>query len=141
MHLTHQVPLSLLVLTASAFAADLERVRLSEDGKGFVLSESNEPFIPWGFNYDHEEDGRLLEDYWNKQWPTVESAFREMKQLGANVVRIHLQFGAFMESPTQPRQTSLRQLGRLIRLAEQTELYLNLTGLGCYHKQDVPDWY
>jgi len=141
MHLTHQVPLSLLVLTASVFAADLERVRLSEDGKGFVLSESNEPFIPWGFNYDHEEDGRLLEDYWNKQWPTVESAFREMKQLGANVVRIHLQFGAFMESPTQPRQTSLRQLGRLIRLAEQTELYLNLTGLGCYHKQDVPDWY
>jgi hypothetical protein len=26
-------------------------------------------------------------------------------------------------------------------LAEQTGLYLDLTGLGCYHKQDVPQWY
>ena len=25
--------------------------------------------------------------------------------------------------------------------AEQTGLYLDLTGLGCYHKRDVPDWY
>ena len=28
-----------------------------------------------------------------------------------------------------------------MRLAEQTGLYLDLTGLGCYHKQDVPAWY
>jgi hypothetical protein len=28
-----------------------------------------------------------------------------------------------------------------VRLAEQTGLYLDITGLGCYHKQDVPDWY
>ncbi len=46
-----------------------------------------------------------------------------------------------MESPTEPRQHSLDQLARLVKLAEQTGLYLDLTGLGCYHKQDVPDWY
>lgn len=122
-------------------AEDLEWVRISADAKGFVLSESKRPFIPWGFNYDHEGDGALLEDYWDDQWPRVESAFREMKGLGANVVRIHLQFGRFMESPTQPRQHSLDQLARLVKLAEQTRLYLDLTGLGCYHKQDVPKWY
>ena len=122
-------------------AADLEWVRVSEDAKGFVLAESRRPFIPWGFNYDHEGDGALLEDYWDDKWPTVESAFREMKELGANVVRIHLQFGKFMESPTEPRQHSLDQLARLVRLAEQTGLYIDLTGLGCYHKQDVPEWY
>ena len=116
-------------------------MRVSEDAKGFVLAESRRPFIPWGFNYDHEGDGELLEDYWDDKWPTVESAFREMKELGANVVRIHLQFGKFMESPTKPRQHSLDQLARLVRLAEQTELYIDLTGLGCYHKQDVPEWY
>ena len=123
------------------FAAELAWVRVSSDGKGFVQVESELPFIPWGFNYDHEGDGRLLEDYWDKDWATVESAFREMKQLGANVVRIHLQFGKFMESPTQSRQPSLDQLQRLTKLAEQTGLYIDLTGLGCYHKQDVPTWY
>jgi glycerophosphoryl diester phosphodiesterase len=122
-------------------AADLDWVRVSSDSKGFVLAESGQPFIPWGFNYDHEGDGKLLEDYWDDGWPTVASAFREMKELGANVVRIHLQFGKFMESPTEPRQHSLRQLGRLLKLAEDTGLYIDLTGLGCYHKQDVPVWY
>ncbi len=80
--------------SACSLAADLEWVRVSEDAKGFVLAESRRPFIPWGFNYDHEGDGELLEDYWDDKWPTVESAFREMKELGANVVRIHLQFGS-----------------------------------------------
>jgi len=64
-----------------------------------------------------------------------------MKDLGANVVRIHLQLGAFMESPTKPKERSLRQLERLLKLAERMDLYIDLTGLGCYHKQDVPAWY
>ena len=36
---------------------------------------------------------------------------------------------------------SLNQLGKLLRLAESQHLYLDLTGLGCYHKKDVPAWY
>jgi hypothetical protein len=132
----------IIVLTArQSLAADLEWIKVSDDNKGFVLSESGRPFVPWGFNYDHEGDGRLIEDYWGDDWAIVESAFREMKELGANVVRIHLQFGMFMESPTETRQNSLQQLSRLVRLAEQTGLYLDLTGLGCYHRLDVPPWY
>jgi hypothetical protein len=126
---------------ATAIANDLQTVAVSEDGRGFVFVESGKPFIPWGFNYDHDSDGRLLEDYWKDEWPAIESDFAEMKKLGANVVRIHLQFGAFMESPTEPRKTSLDMLQRLTKIAEQNELYLDLTGLGCYHKQDVPGWY
>ncbi|MBM4000219.1 MAG: glycoside hydrolase family 5 protein [Planctomycetes bacterium] len=136
------VPLVILPLAARlAAASDMEWVRVSDDRKAFVLSESGRPFIPWGFNYDHEGDGRLIEDFWHDQWSTVESAFEEMKGLKANVVRIHLQFGAFMESPTRPRQSSLDRLARLVTLAETTRLYLDLTGLGCYHKADVPPWY
>lgn len=135
------VQFALLLMIMPSVAADLDWVRVSDNGKSFVQSESGQPFIPWGFNYDHEGDGKLLEDYWDEEWDTVVSAFREMKELGANVVRIHLQFGKFMESPTQPRQHSLEQLARLVRLAEQAELYIDLTGLGCYHKQDVPVWY
>ncbi len=132
----------ILLLTAVPCAAvELDWVKVSNDGTGFVRVNSDQRFVPWGFNYDHEGDGRLLEDYWDDQWPLVESAFSEMKGLGANVVRIHLQFGKFMDSPTEPSQHALDQLSRLIKLAEQTGLYLDVTGLGCYHKQDVPPWY
>ena len=97
-------------------AAGLQWIQVSGDGQGFTMSDSGERFVPWGFNYDHEGDGKLLEDYWDDQWPTVESAFGEMKELGANVVRIHLQFGKFMRSPTEPRQHSLDQLRRLLQV-------------------------
>jgi hypothetical protein len=122
-------------------AAGLDWVEVAADHSGFVLSESGKTFTPWGFNYDHDGDGELLEDYWDERWPAVESAFQEMKGLGANVVRIHLQFGKFMHSPTEPRRSSIDQLARLVKLAEATGLYLNVTGLGCYHKADVPPWY
>ncbi len=41
----------------------MERIRVSDDGRGFV-TDTGRPLTPWGFNYDHDENGRLLEDYW-----------------------------------------------------------------------------
>jgi hypothetical protein len=38
-----------------AATADLEWVRVADDGKGFVLSDLGRPFVPWEFNYDHEK--------------------------------------------------------------------------------------
>jgi hypothetical protein len=64
-----------------------------------------------------------------------------MKALGANVVRIHLQFSKFMKTAKEPDETALKQLARLVKLAEKTGLYLDITGLGCYHREDVPKWY
>ncbi len=121
--------------------AEMEWVRVSGDKKVFVLDRSRAPFVPWGFNYDHDEKGRLIEDYWDEEWDKIESDFREMKHLGANVVRVHLQLGKFMESAERPNEKALRRLGRLLELAEAERLYLDLTGLGCYHKKDVPAWY
>src|SRR5689334_13997281 len=88
-------------------------IKVAADGKSFVLDPGNEKFIPWGFNYDHDGAGRLIEDYWDDEWPKIVEDFREMKELGANVVRIHLQFGKFMERADQPRQHALDQLAKL----------------------------
>ncbi len=121
--------------------AGLELIRVSEDGRRFVRGESGSTFIAWGFNYDHDDSGRLLEDYWYKEWPTVVEDFNEMKDLGANLVRVHLQLAKFMKTPDRPNRAALKQLGRLVELAETTGLYLDITGLGCYHKKDVPGWY
>lgn len=116
-------------------------IRVSEDGSQFVCAESGSRFVAWGFNYDHDDSGRLLEDYWEEEWSTVVEDFREMKDLGANLVRVHLQLAKFMEAAGRPNERALEQLGRLVELAETTGLYLDVTGLGCYHKKDVPGWY
>jgi len=116
-------------------------VQVAKDGKGFVLSPSGQPFTPWGFNYDRDSNYRLIEDYWETNWPTVVQDFGEMKQLGANVVRIHLQFAKFMKSPTEANETNLARLRQLVQLADKDGLYLDLTGLGSYRKQDIPGWY
>ena len=80
--------------------AELPAIQVSTDGTHFVSGDSGTPFRPMGFNYDHDADGRLLEDYWHSEWDRVENDFRDMQSLGANVVRIHLQFGKFMKSAT-----------------------------------------
>jgi cellulase (glycosyl hydrolase family 5) len=117
----------------------MERVRVSRDGQGFVLARSGRPFHPWGANYGNA--GRLIEDFWESDWETVAQDFREMKDLGYNVTRVHLQLGKFMTAPDKPNARALDRLERLLRLAEKTGLYLDLTGLGCYRKADVPSWY
>ena len=134
------------IVVAGNIAADdadrgMERIVVAPDRTSFVRHTSGELFVPWGFNYDHDRDGRLIEDYWHAEWNSVAEDFAEMKALGANVVRVHLQFGKFMESPEQPRQQALDKLADLLQLAEESGLYLDLTGLGCYHKADVPEWY
>jgi Cellulase (glycosyl hydrolase family 5) len=116
-------------------------IRTSADQTHFVREGTGHPFVPWGFNYDRDDAGRLLEDYWAGDWTKVTNDFHEMKSLGANVVRIHLQLCRFMKSPDQPNEENLARLGKLVRLAETTGVYLDVTGLGCYRKQDVPPWY
>src|SRR5262245_60142165 len=71
--------------------ADAHFIRVAGDGKPFVMSDSGRQFIPWGFNYDHDAGNRLLEYYWKNAWKTVAGDFQEMKELGANTVRIHWQ--------------------------------------------------
>jgi hypothetical protein len=119
----------------------LDYLRVSSDGRHFEFSASKGQFIPWGFNYDHDAANRLLEDYWHEEWDRVTGDFEEMKALGANTVRVHLQVAKFMRSAQEANRESLERLSRLVQLAEKTGLYLDVTGLGCYKKEDVPQWY
>lgn len=112
---------------------------------GFVSTGSGATFTPWGYNYFRDENYRLLEDYWNDDgpqgWAKFERDFREMKRLGANLVRLHLQFAKFIDAPGRPNQQNLARLAKVIDLAEDLGLYLDITGLGTYRLKDVPAWY
>ena len=116
-----------------------EWIQLAADGSSFELSSSGQKFVAWGFNYSRGE--RLLEDYWDTEWADIEQDFREMKALGANTVRIHLQFAKFMQDPATPNEAALDELEQLVALAEETGLYLDVTGLGAYRAEDTPEWY
>lgn len=117
----------------------LQRIIISTDGRGFETAGSHKPFHPWGLNYGNA--GRLMEDFWDREWQTLADDFQKMRAMGTNVVRVHLQFGKFMDSATQPNAASLSKLQRMLKLAEGTGLYLDITGLACYRKADVPAWY
>ena len=92
----------MIFASAPLSAAEMPWIVVSKDKKGFILQPTEKPFAPWGFNYDHDEKGRLLEDYWEKEWAKVEADFAQMRTLGANLVRVHLQLGKFMDTPTRP---------------------------------------
>ena len=117
----------------------LESIIVSADKRGFAFKKSAKPFRPWGVNYGNH--GRLMEDFWESEWETISDDFREIKELGANVVRLHLQYGKFMEAPDKPNVRAFQQLSRLLHLAETNSLYLDITGLACYRPSDVPPWY
>lgn len=119
----------------------LERIGLTTDKRSLIQLPSGQPFVPWGFNYDRDYKSRLIEDYWVDEWDTVAADFREMKALGANIVRIHLSVAPFLDSPDAPNRTNVAQLRKLVRLCEQIGIYLDVTGLGSYRKEAAPAWY
>jgi hypothetical protein len=135
---------TIAALSASAPASGtanskLERIIVAPDGRGFIRAETKTPFHPWGMNYGN--GGRLMEDFWDDDWETFAGDFRELKALGANVVRVHLQFGKFMLAADRPDPAALRQFTRMLRLAEEVGIYVDVTGLASYRPADSPTWY
>lgn len=102
------------VVISRVTVGEMPWVQVADDKQGFVAADSGKLFVPWGFNYDHDETSRLLEDYWDTEWPTVEEDFQEMKQIGANVARIHLQTAKFMTGPETVNEANPERLGRLV---------------------------
>ena len=115
--------------------------RIKVSGDRFLASDSGETFTPWGFNYDRDLKYRLIEDYWAREWDKVERDFDELHALGANVVRIYLQYHRFMDTPTSANEANLSRLKDLVSLAESRGIYLDITGLGSFRPEDDPPWY
>ncbi len=128
-----------LLLVIRASAEGIEPIRVSEDGTHFILKKSGTRFTPWGFNY-LGEFGTVFEEYWAEKWTAIDEDFREMRKLGANVIRVHLQLTTYMAGPDKTKPEELARLRRLLDLARDHGLYLDLTGLGCYRLAQVPKW-
>lgn len=135
--------LALAPLAERAAGAEprLAPIIIADDGDGFRYADSGERFTPWGFNYNRDREMRLVESFWVDEWDRVVRHFRTMRDLGANAARIHLQTRNTMAGPDEVNRENLARLARLIDLADETGIYLNITGLGSYYKDKDPAWY
>jgi hypothetical protein len=59
---SHALFLLAALAAASASSAEQPWIVVAADRRGFAPADSRGSFIPWGFNYDHDERGRLIED-------------------------------------------------------------------------------
>ena len=65
------LPATIAGLGAAAAVPEMDHIQLSRDQSSFVRASDATPLTPWGFNYDHDENGRVLEDYWIEEWGKV----------------------------------------------------------------------
>jgi hypothetical protein len=115
----------------------MEFVRVAPDNKGFILSSSKKPFVPWGHNYavnEPEESGKM-------NWRRISRDFDDFRKMRANVARIHLQVPYYMDGPDKPNHRALAELSQLLKLAEQKGVRLDVTGLASYHIRHRASWY
>jgi len=126
-----------LPLLAGCAVPRMQIVRVGPENKGFILSRSGARFVPWGHNYA----AQCLEDPALRSWEKIEHDLTDLKDSSANVIRIHLQFAQFMDGPGRPNARALQRLTRLLDLAGKKGIYLDITGLACYRKNQRAAWY
>lgn len=138
-----KIALSVLLLLGNYKVESKAPVSKIEIVNGKFRDSCENPFFPWGFNYTNPEKIGLIEDSWSKKETReiIAQDFQEMKELGANVIRIHLQYNKFMIDAHTPNLQALNILEQLVKVAEEKKIYLLITGLGAYTKSDQPDWY
>ncbi len=128
---------ALLFLTCSAWAADMETVRIAPDKKGFILHPSGDRYVPWGHNYASVDIMNRLD----KDPERVEREFTEMKAAGTTVARIHPEMPRILTGPDKADPEALDQLKKVLKIAEKSDIHLKITGLACYKIKDRVDWY
>jgi hypothetical protein len=139
-------PYTLTALHGCAFehppVGGFEPVQVS--GDYFTGSVTGKRFTPLGHNYVSDD----LEPLLFSDFAGLVADLRELKQIGTNVIRIHLQLHEFMNAPAvhgatpTPKPAEFDQLERLADVAAKIGVYLDVTGLSIAHQGDEPQpWY
>ena len=111
---------------------------------GGELLAGSRPWRAWGFNWgvgDHAPVIAYFDDPTAANFAVLRSELATARALGANSMRIYLQLGQVMATPTQPRQRTLTALQRLLALAQSDDIYLDITGDLVWHPSHQPAWY
>jgi hypothetical protein len=94
----------------------------------------------WGVG-DHEPVIAYFDDPSAANLSVVRGELRRARGMGANSMRIYLQLGQVMATPTRPRGRTLIALRRLLALAQSDGIYLDITGDLVWRPSRAPAWY
>jgi hypothetical protein len=94
----------------------------------------------WGMG-DHAPINAYFDHPTAANLAVLKVELRAAHALGANSMRIYLQLGQVMATPTKPRQRTLTALTRLLALAQRDRIYLDITGDLVWQPARAPAWY
>ncbi len=127
----------LLILADAGDGGSLPRIRVAQDGRGFV-DAAGKPFVPFGVTYYRPGTG-WAPQVW-KQWDAeaTRKDLRRLKDLGGNCVRVFTTFGSFYPEPGRLNEDAVAKLESLLNLAEEVGVYVHPTGPD--HWEGIPAW-
>lgn len=112
--------------------------------RGGRLYAGARPWRAWGMNWglgDHAPVIAYFDDPTAERLATLRSELAVARGMGANSMRIYLQLGQVMATPTRPRKSTLTALQRLLALAQADGVYLDITGDLVWQPARAPAWY
>ena len=118
-------------------AASLPKIRVAADGRTFE-TEDGRPFVPIGVNYFRPGTGWAPQLWKQFDAEATRQDFLRMKQMGVTCVRVFLTYGSFLTEPHRLNDEGLEKLDQLLKIAEQTGIYIHPTGPD--HWEGVPKW-
>jgi len=132
----------LTILVASPAGAAVAMPRISVHGNR--LYAGSRPWRAWGMNWgmgDHAPIVAYFDHPTAANLALLSTELHTARAIGANSMRIYLQLGQVMATPTQPRQSTLNALRRLLALAQRNRIYLDITGDLVWQPSRAPAWY
>jgi hypothetical protein len=119
----------------------MEGLKLSADKGRFVLDVSGTEVIPFGYTY-HQPGAAGAEVLRITSWDmaTFAADVDEMKQLGANTIRIRPQIGELMSGPSTLSAAGVSRLMAVLDVLERKNVYVDIVGLADYARDPTP-WY
>jgi hypothetical protein len=126
--------------SASAGAVAMPRISVHGDR----LYAGAEPWRAWGMNWgigDHAPVIAYFDHPTAAKLAVLRTELGRARAMGANSMRIYLQLGQIMATPTGPRRQTLVALMRLLALAQQDHVYLDITGDLVWRPSQAPRWY
>jgi hypothetical protein len=111
---------------------------------GDRLYNGDRPWRAWGMNWgvgDHQPVIAYFDDPSAANLSVLSGELGRARSMGANSMRIYLQLGQVMATPTRPRGRTLVALRRLLALAQRDGIYLDVTGDLVWRPSRAPAWY
>lgn len=134
-----------LVLASEAPSSRAETVGMARIRvHGSRLYAGRRPWRAWGMNWgigNHAPVIAYFENPTAAKLAVLRGELRVARSMGANSMRIYLQLGQVMASPTGLRQRTLTALKRLLALAQVDQIYLDITGDLVWQPSRAPAWY